>query len=200
MPYCKLYNKPIYDSDIKCLLLKIKYENNLDDKTLQLIYRSNNLSIIYEIIIGIISTLIDLSKVDNKEISKGLYLIEKDKYRKVVINIFGRDFYYILRSLSDIRNNASHSLSESIKRFDYSIKSLGLTKLIKMILTLHKKTGMGRELAICVYEMFRDDINIQDLFESEMQYKVFDSLLMPAQRENLFESALDFLLIRSDYN
>ena len=195
MPYYKVYSRKLYDADIKYLLLKIKYEKDIDTKILKLIYNSNNISIIYEIVIGIISTLIDRTEIKCKEIGDGLYAVGSVVYKKVVTDIFDVDFYYTLVGLSRIRNNASHSLSESIKDFKSELLDLGLINLIKMVLTLYKKAGIGRELATCIYEMFKDDIDIRELFESEMQYKIFDSLLMPAQRENLFESAVDFLLV-----
>ena len=77
------------------------------------------------------------------------------------------------------------------------VVNIDLIDLIKLLLELQKKSGMGRELAICVYEMFKEDINVKDLFDGEDDYEHFEIQLNEYMKESEFELALDYLLMRS---
>ena len=196
MPYYKVYNRKIYDSEVKCLLIKIRSDEVITDKEAKMFNKLFSLSLIYESALGIISTIFDPSIVEESKIRNDNYSISKPNYDKIFKSIFGVEYSYTFDKLMYLRNTICHNYSKAMAKANSLVNSLGLVDLIKLLLEMHKKSGMGRELALCVYDMFKDRINVEDLFSTDTEFKLFKSMLNESLEEYLFESAIDFLLVR----
>lgn len=110
MPYYKLYNKGIYDLEVKWLLNKIIDEKSILNPNTRKCNNIHNISIICEIICGILSTIMDITNIPNKEITEELNIIGRKTYNSVVASILGYSSSFILDAVCEIRNTASHSL------------------------------------------------------------------------------------------
>lgn len=197
MPYRKVYNRDIYLADAKYLLLKIREEGIIKSEYIIRCNRIYNLSVIFEILTGILSTTYNLNMVKYTRTKDGRILISTSNYRTLLEKKLGYEFYFVIEPLSKVRNAASHTFSNMIDNYDSYIEYIDFVHLIKFILEIQKKSGMGREIAVCVYDMFKENIDIKDLFNDADEYKHFETQLNGYMKESEFELALDYLLLRS---
>lgn len=192
MPYYKKYNYMKYERDFKTLEIKVKFEFDVTDRVMSRLYKFGTLSAVYEILLGAISTKLDISGIKGIE-GKDLFNVNPNTYIKRLKALLGEgDFTFILQ-LSRIRNLYSHSIGEVCDSYHEMIEDLDFISMCKFIVKLYKVTGMGKELLNCLYITFPDKINITDIFESKDQYDSYVSLVEQCKIESTFERAVDYV-------